>query len=421
MNLTLPVDEPALTFGTRVFTWGDLAIGAVFLLALLIVLFVIVSWRNSVMRRHQLELERQRANQAQEQMNAQVSAIVAAQAEMQGRLGTIADVFGSRQNEMTETLQQRLDAMSSRIGQSMTEQQKATHENLSKLQERLAVIDTAQTNIQNLATNVVQLQSILSNKQTRGAFGQSRMEAIIADGLPQGAYDFQPTLSNGTRPDCIVAMPNDGPGLVVDAKFPLEGWNAMREADGGQALQEATRRFRNDMDVHIRAIAEKYLLKGETQETAFLFVPSESIFADIHEHHGAIIDKAHKARVVIVSPSLLMLSVQVIQALLKDVRMREQAHLIQLEVTRLMEDVMRLDDRVRKLQTHFGQATKDVETILTSTDRVTKRGRKIEALDFGPVEEPAASKKPAVKQPPAAESATGQLRLRVVEGDDDHQ
>ena len=413
MNVTFSMDQPAFQFGNRVLSWGDVALLGLVLFGLLTLLAVIALWRGSITRRHEMALARQRAQQAE----AQIASIVQAQSEMQGRLGTIAEVFGSRQNELNESLQQRLDAMTSRIGQSMSEQQKATHENLSKLQERLAVIDTAQNNIQSLAGQVVELQSILSNKQTRGAFGQSRMETIIRDGLPHGAYDFQPTLSNGSRPDCIVHMPNDAPGLVIDAKFPLEGWNAIREAGEGPALQAAIRGFRNDLDVHIKAIASKYLLVGETQETAFLFVPSESIFADIHENHGMVIERAHKARVVIVSPSLLMLSVQVIQALLKDVRMREQAHLIQIEVMRLVEDVTRLDDRVRKLQTHFGQAAKDIDDILVSSGKVTRRGRKIEELDFEP---PAADKSsPAPKAMRDAESATGQLRLRVVEGDDD--
>ena len=275
---------------------------------------------------------------------ARMAAIVQAQAEMQGRLGAVAEVFGARQAELTQSIGQRLDAMTGRIGQTMTEQTKSTHDSLAKLQERLAVIDTAQNNIQSLAGQVVQLQAILSNKQTRGAFGQSRMEAIVADGLPHGAYEFQATLSNGTRPDCLVKMPNGSPSLVIDAKFPLEAWNAIRaaaEADNaGDAQKYAAQAFRRDIEYHLKAISEKYLIIGETQDTAFMFVPSESIFAEIHENFEAIVHKAHRARVVIVSPSLLMLSIQVVQALLKDARMREQAHLIQGEVVRLMEDCL---------------------------------------------------------------------------------
>src|SRR5690606_40320683 len=170
---------------------------------------------------------------------------------------------------------------------------------------------------------------------------------------------------------------------VIDAKFPLEAWNTMREAEHPEARKTAAAQFRRDMEIHIKDLSDKYLIQGETQDTAFLFVPSESIFADIHEHFEVVVQRAHRARVVIVSPSLLMLSIQVIQAILKDARMREQAHIIQGEVIRLMEDVGRLDDRVRKLQTHFAQANKDIDDILISSGKITKRGAKIEALEFG--------------------------------------
>ena len=244
------------------------------------------------------------------------------------------------------------------------------------------MIDRCLTNIPQLSGESVALQSILSNKQQRGAFGQGRMEAIIADGLPSGAYSFQTALSNGSRPDALIHMPNDAPPLVIDAKFPLEGWQRLNEADGPDALKSAMAAFRGDCGVHVKAISEKYLLMGETQDTAFMFVPSESIFADLHERFEDVVQRAARARVVIVSPSLLMLSIQVIQALLRDVRMREQAHVIQKEVVALLGDVGRLNERVNKLQTHFRQANSDIDDILVSTGKVTKRGERIEAMDF---------------------------------------
>lgn len=413
METAFSLDQTALQFGTRSLSYGDVLIFIGLLAALVFVSLLVMIWRANRSRRFEAEMAKLQAAQAEER----VAEILKSQAEMQGRLATIADVFGSRQNELNTSIGNRLDAMTTRIGQSMSEQQKSTHENLSKLQERLAVIDTAQNNISQLAGQVVELQSILSNKQTRGAFGQSRMETIITDGLPMGAYSFQPTLSNGNRPDCVVNMPNDAPDLVIDAKFPLESWNNLRSAKDSATADHHARQFRNDMDVHIRAISSKYLITGETQDTAFLFVPSESIFADIHEHHEGIVHKAHKARIVIVSPSLLMLSIQVIQALLKDARMREQAHLIQNEVLRLMEDLGRLDDRVRKLQTHFGQANKDIDDILISTDKLSKRGQRIENLEF---QKTAVEPKTAVKAPEdkKVDSKTGHLRLRVVDGEE---
>jgi DNA recombination protein RmuC len=417
---------PLLELNGHMVTLGETLLGALAAL-MLIAIWIGVSLARTSRRRATAE-----ANAAERtaQAEARLAEILKAQSEMQGRMGAMAELFGARQAELNQSIGQRIDGMTQRLGSSITEQTRSTHENLSKLQERLAVIDTAQNNIQSLARDVVGLQAILSNKQTRGAFGQSRMETIIQDGLPMGAFRFQPTLTNGMRPDCTIAMPNGAPDLVIDAKFPLEAWNAMREAEaegsGEQAAQSAQQRFRRDIEVHIRDISDKYLIAGETQDTAFLFVPSESIFAEIHERFEAIVHKAQRSRVVIVSPSLLMLSIQVIQALLKDARMREQAHLIQGEVIRLMEDVSRLDDRVRKLQAHFSMAQKDVDLILTSSDKLTRRGAKIEALEFAQLSEGTAAA-PAPEQTttdagsresPKFEPRSSTLKLRVVDEDD---
>ncbi len=415
------LSQPFMRLGATTIHLGQ-ALAVLAALALVLFLLLVVAlWRSAKARTQAAAEAADHARDAE----ARMEGILKAQAEMQGRLGAVAEVFGSRQAELTKAIGERLDGMSSRLGQSMSDQTRSTHENLTKLQERLAVIDTAQTNIQSLAGQVVQLQAILSNKQTRGAFGQSRMEAIVADGLPKGAYEFQATLSNGSRPDCLIKMPNNAPSLVVDAKFPLEAWNAIRAAADGEGSAEAQRQaaqaFRRDIEVHIRDIAQKYFLTGETQDTAFMFVPSESIFAEIHENFEGLVQRAHRARVVIVSPSLLMLSIQVIQSVLKDARMREQAHLIQGEVIRMMEDVNRLDDRVRKLQAHFALTQKDVDQILTSTDKVTKRGQKIEALEFGGSQnasedfDPTTMENQKGRAEGAARSTTGQLRLRVVE------
>ena len=400
--------------GTPVFMIGDFAVSPALLVLGLaaLVLAGLILWAVAVMRSSRMRLRMEmEASQREASAEARMAELLRAQAEMQGRLAAMADVFGTKQSEFNQAINQRLDGMSHRIGATISEQTKTTHENLRRLQERLAVIDAAQNNIQSLAKDVVGLQAILSNKQTRGAFGQSRMETIVADGLPIGAYAFQSTLSNGSRPDCTIRMPNDSPPLVVDAKFPLEAWNAIRDAETADAKKTAGQQFRRDMEVHLRDIAEKYLIPGETQDMAFLFVPSESIFAEIHENFEGIVQKAHRMRVVIVSPSLLMLSIQVIQAVLKDQRMREQAHLIQGEVIHLMEDLARLDDRTRKLQSHFLAAQKDVDMILTSADKLTKRGAKIEALEFqsGSGDEGGT--------PRTVESKTGLLKLRVVDED----
>ena len=410
------LSQPLFMLGDTPITVAHALLAGAGLVLVLVVLLVVTLMRAARTRATAAAEAAAHAREAE----ARMAEITRAQSEMQGRMATIADVFGSRQGELNKAISERLDAMTGRLGQSMSQQARATHESLAKLQERLAVIDTAQGNIQSLAGQVVQLQQILANKQTRGAFGQSRMEAIVADGLPSGAYEFQATLSNGNRPDCLVRMPNGAPSLVIDAKFPLESWNAIRAAgenESPEAEKQATQAFRRDIDVHIKAISERYLIQGETQETAFMFVPSESIFAEIHENFEALVQRAHRARIVIVSPSLLMLSIQVIQAVLKDARMREQAHLIQGEVARLMLDVGRLDERVRKLQTHFSQANRDIDMILTSTEKVTKRGEKIEALELGAADGGAAEADGG-SPPKLAESKTGSLRLRVVDGED---
>ncbi len=301
------------------------------------------------------------------EMESQVAALLKTQSEISGRMQAMSEMIGSRQAELTKSLSDRLDGMTHRLNQSMGEATKNTHENLKSLHERLAVIDSAQANITELAGQVTTLSNILSNKQTRGAFGQGRMEAIISDSLPAGTYEFQFTLKSGGRPDCIVRLPNDAPPLVIDAKFPLEAYNALKAASTPEQMKAAQAQFRNDVTKHIRDIAEKYLVPGETHDTAFMFVPSESVFAEIHENFDPLIQLAYRSRIMIVSPSLLLLSVQVIQQVLRDHRLRERAHVIQDEVRLMMLDVERLDDRVRKLARHFNAAEEDVRQILIST------------------------------------------------------
>jgi DNA recombination protein RmuC len=307
-------------------------------------------------------------------------------AELKGRLQTFAEISVARQGDIARAVNERLDRMTHRVGSDLNETARKTTDSIAKLNERLAVIDTAQKNLTDLSTNMVSLQEILANKQARGAFGQMRMETIVKDGLPKGAYSFQPTLSNGRRPDCLLHMPNAGAGVVIDAKFPLEGFEAFRTARRDEEKKDAARRVRIDVGRHVDSIAERYFIAGETQDTAILFVPSESIYADLAEHFSDLVQKAHRARIVICAPNMLMLAVQTMQAILKDVKMREQAHLIQGEVQKLIDDMGRFRERVLDLQRHFGQANADIEKILTSSERIAARGRKIETLDFAEAE-----------------------------------
>jgi DNA recombination protein RmuC len=302
--------------------------------------------------------------------------------ELAGRVQAFAEAVGSRQADLSRLVSERLDAVGTRVGQGLENQSRATGDHLAKLNERLAVIDAAQAKLTGLTQEVVGLKDILANKQARGAFGQGRMEAIVKDGLPPSAYEFQYTLSNRNRPDCIIRLPGDERVLVIDAKFPLEAFSALKAAENDETRKQAMSRVRNDIGKHVRDIRERYFLPGETQDLAVLFVPSESVYADLAEHFDDLVQKAHNARVIIVSPSLLMMAIQVLQALVRDARVRDQAHLIQKEVQLLVDDVGRLRTRVTKLDTHFRQAQEDVAAITTSTEKITRRGDRIEQIDF---------------------------------------
>jgi DNA recombination protein RmuC len=339
--------------------------------ALLLVAFL---WHALSLRR--AEGERRRL------LEQQLADLGRTQAEMTGRMQTMAEVFGTRQADLVRNFNERLDGIGHRIGQNLESQTKSTHESLSKLHERLAVIDSAQKNITDLSKEVVSLQQILANKQSRGAFGQGLMEAIVRDGLPAQAYEFQATLSNGRRPDCLVRLPGSETRFVIDAKFPLESFTAYHEAETPDARKPRAQQLRTDVLKHVSDIRERYFIPGETQDLAVMFVPSESIYADLHEHFDDVVQKAHRQRIIIVGPSMLMLAIQVMQAILRDQRMREQAHLIHKEVTLLTDDVRRLGERVSKLQTHFGQANEDLRQILISRDKIAKRGERIAEIDF---------------------------------------
>jgi DNA recombination protein RmuC len=291
-------------------------------------------------------------------------------------------MLAGRQAELHRAVNERLDSVTHHLSQSMTATRQHTADHLQKLNERLAVIDGAQKNITELASQVTSLHSVLANKQERGSFGQGRMEIIVQDGLPKGAYEFQMTLSNNSRPDCAVFLPDQRP-LVIDAKFPLEAVTAFRDAKGDDERKRAAARVRTDMARHVRDIADKYLIPGETQELALMFVPSESVYADLHDGFDDVVQKAYRAKIVIVSPTLLMLAIQVIQQIQRDARMREAADRIHDEVGNLMDDLRRLHERVLKLQGHFGQANEDVRQILISAEKVEKRGARIRDVEFG--------------------------------------
>jgi DNA recombination protein RmuC len=310
-----------------------------------------------------------------------VAELLQAQRDGATRLEAMIKMLADRQSQVQLAVNERLDSVSHRLGDSLQKTTQHTAENLHKLHERLAIIDSAQKNIAALASEVTSLQGVLANKQSRGAFGQLRMEAIIQDGLPKGAYEFQRTLSNRTRPDCCVFLPDRRP-MAIDAKFPLEAVTAHREAKSDDERKAAAARLRADVGKHIADIADKYLIPGETYEVALMFVPSESVYAELYDAFDDLFQRAYRARVVIVSPSLLTLAIQMVQQIQKDARMREAADQIRDEVARLVKDVGLLGERVRKLQTHFNQASEDIRQAIVSIGKIETHGERIQQVDL---------------------------------------
>ncbi|MEJ0074981.1 MAG: DNA recombination protein RmuC [Alphaproteobacteria bacterium] len=371
--------EPFLTIGGLTISAGEALAGFACVVLALLCAIAIMLGRATRARGDEAVRNDERAEELEQRM----AEIVRAQSETAGRVHTMGEVLSGRQAELARAVSERLDAVTHRVGQSMQASAQSTMENLAKLNERLAVIDNAQKNLTDLSSQVTSLRQVLANKQARGAFGQGRMEAIVQDGLPNGSYAFQYTLSNNKRPDCAIFLPNDERPLIIDAKFPLEAITALHDARSEGERDIAARRVRADVTRHFTDIAERYLIPGETQDLALMFVPSESVYAELHDGFDDLIQKAYRAQVVLVSPSLLMLAIQVMQQIQKDARMREAAHEIRTEVGHLTQDVARLRERVLNLQKHFGQANEDVSQILVSAEKVVKRGGRIESLEFG--------------------------------------
>ncbi len=337
-----------------------------------VVLFVFIMWRRA-------EHGRASAAARMVQLGEVAEKLVANQSELGGRL-----------QQTYAGLNERLDGLNKRLGDSFAEQTEKTGESLKDLQSRLAVIDRAQQTITDLSKQVVGLQDILSNKQARGAFGEIQLQDIVTAALPPSAYEFQVTLGNATRVDCLLKLPNPPGSIALDAKFPLESYRALRNAGDETALVQARRAFSADVIRHVKAISEKYIIPGETAESALMFLPSEAVYAELHANFGNVIEESYRRRVWIVSPTTLMATLNTVRAVLKDARMREQAGVIQIEVHNLLDDIERLDKRVMRLNQHFDQTTEDIRQIRISTDKVTKRAERIDDIQLGeesPVED----------------------------------
>ena len=283
------------------------------------------------------------------------------------------------------SLREQEQALAKVVAERLDRTEKATGQIVTDLRERLARIDEAQKKIGDLSTQVVSLQEVLSNKQARGAFGEVQLNDLVQSALPPQAYEFQCTLSSGVRCDCLLRLPNPPGSIAIDAKFPLESYSALRAVPAGDApaLLVAQRAFQQAIRKHIGDIRDKYIVPGETAESALMFLPSEAVYAELHANFTGLVEESYRARVWIVSPTTLMATLNTVRAVLKDVRMREQAGEIQKMVGLLLEDVRRLGERVDKLKNHFSQTEKDLRDVDTSAERITRRGQRILDVDLG--------------------------------------
>jgi DNA recombination protein RmuC len=290
--------------------------------------------------------------------------------------------MAANERHIRNTLEQRLDALQTQLGERLDKGQQDTAKTVTDLRERLVRIDEAQKSLNQLSSQVVSLNEVLSNKQARGAFGEVQLADLVSAILPPSAFAMQCVLSNGTRVDCLLSLPQPPGPIAIDAKFPLESYHALRAAADPAQLVAAQRAFKADVSKHIADIAAKYIIGGETAESALMFLPSEAVYAELHTNFLDVVERSYRARVYIVSPTTLMATLNTVRAVLKDVRMREQAHLIQKEVEVLVKDVERLSDRVGNLKKHFGQTAADIDQIVVSTDKIASRGEKIRQVEM---------------------------------------
>ncbi len=357
-------------------TFVALVIAALAVAALCFCIFAMLSMRRNAERDNREAIE----------LTGRVSQLTEALASAQAQT---ADRFQTQERAIGKLLEERLGDLSKRVGDRLQDHATRSETALGTLGERLAVIDSAQKKITELSTQVVGLQDILNNKQARGAFGEVQLADIVKSILPPSAYSFQTTVGDNRRVDCLLHLPNPPGSIAIDSKFPLESYQALRDAADDAASLQARRAFVADVRKHVKDIAERYIVAGETAESALMFLPSEAVYAELHANFRNVVEESYRARVWIVSPTTLMATLNTVRAVLKDVRMREQAGVIQTEVQKMLEDVGRLDDRVDKLQRHFQQADKDIRDIRTSTDKITKRGERIEEMQLEDREEEA--------------------------------
>ena len=361
--MTLDLSDPL--------TLGALAAGVVALLLLLVLRAASKAARVAEPLQWQMQ-----------QLGQRVQTLTDGQTHLAGGLHHVSDAQAKAQAHMVQLMEQRLAEVADLMGEALEGSAVRTARSLGDLHARLEAIDKAQANIEKLSGDVLSLQDILANKQTRGAFGEIQLHDIVARALPSDAFTMQAVLSNGKRADCLVHLPKPPGPIAIDAKFPLEPYEALRNAQTEAEKQEARRQMRAAMRHHMRAIAEKYIIEGETAEGALMFLPSEAVYAELHAHYPEVVREGFAARVWIVSPTTCMATLNTMRAILKDARMREQAGAIRNMLRQLHRDVEIVVERVQKLDTHFDQARRDVEGIGIAAERAGKRAAKLDNFDF---------------------------------------
>lgn len=320
-------------------------------------------------------------------LGQRVQALGDGQQQLAGGLNQVVESQASAQANLLQHLEKRLGQVNHQMTENLQGSARRTAHSLGELQERLKTIDKAQENITRLSGDVLSLQDILSNKQTRGAFGEIQLNDIVSKALPPDSYKLQYTLSNGKRADCLIHLPNPPGPIVIDSKFPLEAYELLRKAETKQQLTEAARMLRISVKKHIKDISERYILEGETADGALMFLPSEAVYAELHANFPELVREGFAARVWIVSPTTCMATLNTMRAILKDARMREQAGAIRKELGLLYTDLERLGTRVENLDRHFGQAAKDISDIKISADKAGRRARRLDNFDFEELEQ----------------------------------
>ena len=321
-------------------------------------------------------------------LGQRVQALGEGQERLAGGLHHVSEAQAQAQTSMLQLMEQRLALVQQQMNENLHGSARRTAQSLGDLQQRLSAIDKAQDNITKLSGDVLSLQDILSNKQTRGAYGEIQLNDIVTKALPSDSYTLQATLSNGNRPDCLIHLPNPPGHIVIDSKFPLESYEALRKAKTERELNESAKFLRSSIKKHIKDISSKYIIEGETADGALMFLPSEAVYAELHANFPELVRDGFAARVWIVSPTTCMATLNTMRAILKDARMREQAGAIRRELGLLFQDVERLGTRVENLDRHFGQAAKDLSEIKISSDKAGRRARRLDNFDFEELNNP---------------------------------